>query len=1124
MIRKITLLFLACLGMTYASTAQYCGFDYANQHLQLTNPEYAQKVIQMKNNWVNTMTNIPQQLLVYNTTSNVYEIPVVIHVIHTGGAIGTVYNPSVAQLTGMISYLNQVFAANYAGYPQAGSGGTFIPIRFALALRDSTCAATTGIDRINGTTLVPAYSNGVNNGSGIGITELALKNMSRWPTSQYYNIWVVNKIDGQDGTAVGVPFTPGFAHLPPAPSTLDGMVILASQAVAGNTTVPHEMAHAFSVLHTFNGGNATMCPANNNCLSDGDQICDTEPEKQSTFNCPTDPNPCTGLSYNNVQNNFMDYSSCQNRFTPGQRDRMLWGLMTYRSDLIGSLGSTAPAAAVTVACIPTSTTPTNTIDAGPREVKLSDVNYSYLDFVSGGYNTDGNSVYIDKTCRQQATLISDSAYTLTVKTGPNPELVRVYIDYNSDGVFAANELVYIHNGTMANELHVFDFTVPDAVSMPGIRFCVPLRMRVVSDVVNAPLPPTACGPLSTGQAEDYAIIIKGSGPAAGAGTVAISLYGGNPSCIGSTISFSATPSIGVINPTYKWLIGGVPNGVTTSTFTTSSISTGSVVSCRMFYVDQCGGLDSVTSSTIVVTRTAASVPALTIATTTGTNPGCPNQTYTFTATPTSGGIPTYQWSVNGVAVIGATGQTFTSNTLVAGNTVTCQATTFCPGVLSATSNTITIATQTVTPTALIALTTGNNPGCSEQVYTFTVQSTNAGTTPTYQWQVNGVNAGTNSSTFSSSLNNNDVVTCNVTASGACALPSMVTSNGIVIHQQGMISNVTLAVTAGTNPACSGKPLTFMAQTLNAGTNPTYQWFVNNSAVAGATSNVYTSTTYQMGDQVFCRVTSSDLCVLNPVDSSNVVTVTTVPTLIPTVDVAITQGSNPGCLGNLTEFTATGHNVGTAPQYVWYVNGVPVSNGTVYASTGILDGDVVSCHVMMTDGACYTQDTIISTPDTMSMYLTPLAPLVSLVNGQLVTNATGIINWYGPNGIIIGANGDHYTPVIPGYYYATVSNAGCSSPSSNLIQIVILGVENINTDAMRIFPNPTNGQITFDWGATSVNVRIDIYNVLGQKVADAELHNEARKTLDLSAMTNGNYFVVIRDENGKSGTVKISLKK
>ncbi len=67
----------------------------------------------------------------------VSEIPVVIHVMHTGGLEGSQYNPADAQLTGMIDYLNQSFQATWAAYSAPGSGGTRVPFRFVLAQRAS---------------------------------------------------------------------------------------------------------------------------------------------------------------------------------------------------------------------------------------------------------------------------------------------------------------------------------------------------------------------------------------------------------------------------------------------------------------------------------------------------------------------------------------------------------------------------------------------------------------------------------------------------------------------------------------------------------------------------------------------------------------------------------------------------------------------------------------------------------------------------------------------------------------------------------------------------------------------------------------------------------------------------
>jgi Putative metal-binding motif/Secretion system C-terminal sorting domain len=67
--------------------------------------------------------------------------------------------------------------------------------------------------------------------------------------------------------------------------------------------------------------------------------------------------------------------------------------------------------------------------------------------------------------------------------------------------------------------------------------------------------------------------------------------------------------------------------------------------------------------------------------------------------------------------------------------------------------------------------------------TFTATPTNGGTTPVYQWKMNGgANVGTNSNTYTyAGLANGDIITCQMTSSSTlCANPTLATSNAIVM--------------------------------------------------------------------------------------------------------------------------------------------------------------------------------------------------------------------------------------------------------------------------------------------------------------------------------------------------------
>ncbi len=171
-----------------------------------------------------------------------------------------------------------------------------------------------------------------------------------------------------------------------------------------------------------------------------------------------------------------------------------------------------------------------------------------------------------------------------------------------------------------------------------------------------------------------------------------------------------------------------------------------------------------------------------IAITSGINPPCNGQPVSFTASPTNGGSsPIYQWKVNGNNV-GSNSPTYTTNTLTSGQVVSCVMTSNLANAdpSTATSNSITVNTP-VTPVASIAVTSGANPSCAGQAVTFTASLTNGGTSPTYQWKINGNNIGTNSSTYTTyttnALTSGQVVTCEITSTTpACGNQVTVISN------------------------------------------------------------------------------------------------------------------------------------------------------------------------------------------------------------------------------------------------------------------------------------------------------------------------------------------------------------
>jgi len=266
----------------------------------------------------------PQNQENIQSKSTLYNIPVVVHVIHIGESIGTGTNISDLQIQQAITGLNNRFR-------NVNGNGVDVELEFCLASIDPNGNATSGINWVNGTSISNYQTNGITPTGNpcVGGLETAVKDLSRWPTSDYYNIWVVSEIC--NGSFVG------YASYPVG-GLYDGLVIVSTSMTSNSGTLPHEMGHGFFLYHTFNGdGGNVNCPLDNDCSVDGDHVCDTPPHKQGDCGLT---NPCTSLGvWDNSRYNYMAYCPLVNRFTQGQKDRIrATAIIAPRAGLLTSQG------------------------------------------------------------------------------------------------------------------------------------------------------------------------------------------------------------------------------------------------------------------------------------------------------------------------------------------------------------------------------------------------------------------------------------------------------------------------------------------------------------------------------------------------------------------------------------------------------------------------------------------------------------------------------------------------------------------------------------------------------------------------------------------------------------------
>jgi hypothetical protein len=248
----------------------------------------------------------------------------------------------------------------------------------------------------------------------------------------------------------------------------------------------------------------------------------------------------------------------------------------------------------------------------------------------------------------------------------------------------------------------------------------------------------------------------------------------------------------------------------------------------------------------------------------------------------------------------------------------------------------------------VSITASSTSVCNGSTIIFTATTINEVLTPIFEWKLNGAKVGTNSNTFSSNtLKADDIVSVTLTSNAACAVIPVVNSNTITLDDELVTPSVTIISTS--TSLCNGATILFTAIPVNGGTNPSYQWKVNGGNV-GTNSNTFSSNTLNDGDIITVVMTSNAGCTTTPVATSNEITMTAE---LVTPSVSIKPLYNSSCEGSLVTFTATPLNGGTAPSYLWSINGQPAgTNSDTYVANTLKQGDVVSV-VMTSNATCVT---------------------------------------------------------------------------------------------------------------------------------------------------------------------------
>jgi hypothetical protein len=549
-------------------------------------------------------------------------------------------------------------------------------------------------------------------------------------------------------------------------------------------------------------------------------------------------------------------------------------------------------------------------------------------------------------------------------------------------------------------------------------------------------------------------------------------------------------------PSGNWTINpGNLAGNTTST-TILNLATGT----HNFTVTDAAGCTSVLSANVVINAQPATPAAPVVGSI--TQPTCAVATGSVVLS----GLPAGNWIIN-PGNIGGSSLSTTISGLAPGTynfTVTDVA-----GCASPASTNTVINAQPATPAAPIAGAI-THPTCALATGSVALSGL-----PSGNWTINpGNRTGSSVSTTISGLAPG---TYNFTVTNAAGCTSVLSVN-IVINSQPTTPTAPI-VGSITQPTCSIVTGSVALSGLPAG-----NWTINPGSVSG--SSVSTTISGLAPGTYNYTVTNSSGCI----SAASAVFVINAPPVAP---VLVTQSTATICSGTSTNILL---NATIPSAYRWSIG---IITGSI---TGASAGSGLSITQTLTNPDNTAAGTVeyIVTPTSLAdlcegeptvirvtVNAIPAAPVITLTQNILYSDASIGNQWYFNSNPIIGATDQTYIDPVDGDYNAITTINGCASVISNTIHVIVTDIKDVILGSnFEIYPVPSDGHITLVMN-TQTEKRFDIiiHNALGSKifeVNDVEVDGTLVYKVDISWASSGIYYVTFKDGTIREG-YKIILK-
>ncbi len=407
----------------------------------------------------------------------------------------------------------------------------------------------------------------------------------------------------------------------------------------------------------------------------------------------------------------------------------------------------------------------------------------------------------------------------------------------------------------------------------------------------------------------------------------------------------------------------------------------------------------------------------------------------------------------------------------------------------------------VTPSITISASDTNI--CSGTNVTFTANASNGGSSPAYQWQLNGSNTGSNSATYSNSgLANGDVVSCILTSNETCVTSNTANSNNITMT----VNTIPSTPIASDTEACFGSSIPPLYST---GIN--VEWYSNSSLTNLVnTGNTFVTGQTNAGTYTYYVVENNNGCRSSITTS----TLSIIEAPVPTVNY------NWICGSGSVNLIANGQ--GTIYWYNTAVGGNPLDSGNVFNTPVI--SNTTNYYAESKVNGCISNSRGLGLA---IVYNQPIANFNFTVNNLDVSFTNNSVNsdtylWdFGDNITSSVINPLHTYLQQQIYNVMLVAENPCYVDT--IYKIIDLSPVNIFTTSYNdivIYPNPASTYLKIKSYDKHI-FNIKIYDIYGRRITQLDVNNTNVVIIDVKMFPKGIYF--IKAQTNKGNFVKKIIK-